>query len=106
MPVEAAALVPTRVVQHEVDLFAFLGRDLFGHGVEEGLEDFGVAVGDDQADELAAGGLDGSDNVAPQVSAVVTLGGTTAALDPAVARPRIAFETGFVAEKDAGGGIG
>jgi hypothetical protein len=55
---------------------------------------------------LAAGGLDGSDDVAPQMSSIIALGGAAAALDPALARARIAFESGFVAEEDAGGGIG
>jgi hypothetical protein len=87
-------------------LFAYLGRNLFGQSVEEGPEDLGVTVGDDEADELAAGGFDRSDDVASQVPSIVALRGTAAALDPAVARARVAFETGFVAEKDAGGRIG
>lgn len=55
MPVKPGAFVPAGVVEHQMDLFAFLGGHFFGHGIEEGLKDFGVAVGDDLADELAAG---------------------------------------------------
>ena len=94
------ALVPAGVVEHQMDLFAFFGRDLFGHGVEEGLENLGVAVGDDQADQATRGGLDCADNVAPQMPAVIALGGTAAALDPFVARTRIAFKSRLVAEED------
>jgi hypothetical protein len=53
------------------------------------LENFSVAVGDDPTDELSAGGLDGSDDVASQVSAVVALSGMTAALDPAGGADRL-----------------
>ena len=31
VPVESGAFVPTGVVEHQMDLFAFFGRDLFGH---------------------------------------------------------------------------
>lgn len=43
-----------RIIEHEIDLLAFLGRHFFSHGIEEGLKHFGVAVGDDQAVELPA----------------------------------------------------
>ena len=39
MPVKTGALVRARVVEHEMDLLAFLARNLFGQGVEKGLED-------------------------------------------------------------------
>ncbi len=106
MPVETGTFVAAGVVEHEVDPLTFLRRNLFGHGVEVCLENLGVAVCDDEADELAAGGFDGSDDVAPQKPAVATLGGATAALDPFVASAQITFETGFVAEKDASGEFG
>jgi hypothetical protein len=71
-----------------MDLFAFPGRDFLRHGIEEGLQDLGAAVGDDQADQATRGWLDRADDVAPDVSAVIALGGTAAPLDPFVAGAR------------------
>jgi hypothetical protein len=63
--------VPARIVQHQVKRFAFFGRDFLRHGIEEKLEHLGVAVGDNQADHAAGGGLDGTDNVASEMAAII-----------------------------------
>ena len=106
MPVQRGGLVPTGIVQHEVDLDALFSGNFIGHGVEEGLEDLRIAVGDDEAHQLAGGGLDGSDDVSPEVAAMIALGGAAAAFDPAVPGARISLEAGFVTKEDPGGGVG
>ena len=63
--VQSCAFVPTGVVEHQINLFALLGRDFLGHGVEEGLEDLGVAVGDDKADHSTGRWFDRAHDVAP-----------------------------------------
>jgi len=37
-----------------MNAFALFAGDFRCHGIEESLEDFGIAMGDDQTDELAA----------------------------------------------------
>ena len=105
IPIEDRALMPAGVIEHQVDLLSVLRRDFLCHGVEEGLEDFGVAVGDDQAHELTACRFDRAHDIAPQMSSMVALGGTAAPLDPFMTGPWITFESGFVAEEDPCGRI-
>jgi hypothetical protein len=102
VPDQGRALVPAGVVQNQMHLLAFCRRNFLGHYIEESLEDFRVAMTDDQAHELAAGGLHRSHHIAPQMPSVVSLGRTTASLDPLVARARIAFEARLIAEEYAG----
>lgn len=54
MPVQPLGLVPAGVVENQQHPSAFFPGSFRGHGVEERLEDFRVAVRDDEADELAA----------------------------------------------------
>lgn len=105
VPVERFRFVPARVVEDQHDALAPLCRNLVCHGVEEGLEDLRVVVRDDEADELAAAGVDRADDVLPDVAAVVGLGRARAALHPALAGARIALEAGLVAEEGFNAGV-
>ena len=51
---EASALVPARFVKNQQDAIPLPCRNLAGHGVEERLEGFRVAVREDEAYQLAA----------------------------------------------------
>lgn len=53
MPVQPLGLVPAGVVKNEQDSFAFFSGGFLGHGIEERLEDFRIAVWDDEANKLA-----------------------------------------------------
>lgn len=63
-------------------------------------------AGDDEADQLAGGGLDGIDDVSLEVASMIALGGTDAAFDPAVAGEWISFETGFITKENSCGRVG
>jgi hypothetical protein len=65
--------VPTCVVEHQVDLFALLGRYFLGHGVDEGLENLRVAMSHNQADQAAGVGFDRTNDIAPDMPAVIAL---------------------------------
>lgn len=106
MPFQPLGLVPAGVVENEQNPFAFLPRSFLCHGVEEGLENFRIAVRNDEADELAAGGVHRADDVPAQMSAMVALDGAGAAFYPFLARPGIALEARFIAEEDFAGRIG
>lgn len=106
MPVQPLGLVPAGVVENEQNPFAFLPGGFLGHGVEERLEDFRIAVRNDEADELAACGVHRADDVPAQMSAMVALDGTGAAFHPFLAGPGIALEARFIAEEDFAGRIG
>jgi hypothetical protein len=58
-------------------------------------------VGDDEAHQLAGGRLDGSYDVSPEVAAMIALGGTAAAFDPAMTGAWISLETGFITKEDS-----
>lgn len=105
MPVQPFCLMPACVVEDEQEALAFPLRDFGGHGVEEGLEDFRVAVRDDEADKLPVGRVHGSDDVPAQVAAVVALHRARAAFHPLLPGPGIAFEAGLVAEKHFAGWV-
>lgn len=106
MPVQPLGLVPAGVVENEQNPFAFLPGSFLGHGVEERLEDFRIAVRNDEADELAACGVHCADDVPAQMSAMVALDGTGAAFHPFLAGPGIALEARFITEEDFAGRIG
>jgi hypothetical protein len=63
-------------------------------------------AGDDEADQLAVGRLDGFDDVSPEVASMIALGGTAAAFDPAVVVAWISFETGFITKENSCGRVG
>ncbi len=54
VPGEAFGLVPARVVENQQDALSFPFRNFGGHGVEEHLENFRVAVRDNETHQLAA----------------------------------------------------
>lgn len=106
MPFQSLGLVPAGVVENEQNPFTFLPRSFLCHGVEEGLENFRIAVRNDEADELAAGGVHRADDVPAQMSAMVALDGAGAAFHPFLAGPGIALKARFIAEEDFAGRIG
>ena len=53
MPDEPFGLVPARVVENQQNALSLFCRNFGGHGVEEDLENFRVAVQDDEADGVA-----------------------------------------------------
>ncbi len=105
LPAQALRLVPARVVENYDDALPRLRRKLFRHRVEECLEDLRIVVRHDEADELAAAGIDRADDVLADVAAVIGLGRARAALHPAMAGARIVLEAGLVAEEGFHGGV-
>ena len=99
VPVKPGGLVPAGVVEDGKEPPPFPGRGFAGHRIKKDLEDFGVAVGDDEADQLAAAGVDRANDAAAKVTAVVALDGAGAAFHPFLAGARVALEAGFVAGK-------
>jgi hypothetical protein len=68
MPTQYLGLVPAGVVQHEQPpFFGTLGH-LLGHRIKENPEDRRIAIGDDQAHQLAACGIDRADDILPHVA--------------------------------------
>lgn len=104
--VQPFGLLSAGVVENEENPFAIFPGGFFDHGIEERLEDFRIAVRNDEADELAACGVHRADEVPAQMSAMVALNGTGAAFHPFLARPGIVLEARFIAEEDFAGRIG
>lgn len=100
MPDEVFGLVPARVVENQEDAFPFPSGDFDGHGVEEHLENFRVAVRDDEAHQLAAFGIDRADNILADVPALLTLGRAVTPFHPFLAGPGVALKACLVSEKD------
>lgn len=96
--------MPTRVIKNEPDGLAIF-RNLFCHRVEEGLEDLGVTVRDDEADQLAIGWVDRADNILSNVAAEVSLGGARTPLNPPLPRTGIPFKACFISKEDLVTGI-
>lgn len=98
--------MPACVVENQQDASAFLLGNLGSHRVDECLENFRIAMRDDEADKLPVRRVDGANDIPSQVTAVVCLHGTRATFHPFLAGPGVALETGFVAKKDIAAGIG
>ena len=74
MPTQALGFVPTGIVQHEQHAFAARQWHLGSHRVEEDLEYLRVAMGNDEAHQLAAHRIDRTDDVLADVAPLGRLG--------------------------------
>jgi hypothetical protein len=99
MPVQTLGFVPTGVIENQHGLASLLFRNLTRHHIQPHLEDFGVTMGDDQADQLSCGWIDRANHILPDVSSIVSLSGTGSTLHPLGARPGISFESRLIAKK-------
>ena len=96
MPVESLDLAPAGIVENQHTPSIGSRWRFLCHRVEESLEDIATAMGNDQADKLAALGMNRSQEIFPDTLAEVPPSDSFAAPGPLPTRSRVAFEPGFV----------
>lgn len=99
MPVQGFDLVPTGIVEDEIDFLVSLRGYLLCESVEELLEDETVTIGNDQADELPRSWRHRSNYIGTNMASVVSNRWSRSAFHPFLSRPGITFETSLIPEK-------